>query len=78
MSDNVGFVYLLPTYQAVPACALAIFGECTKDGRCPCQDHRPPEGRRGIGLPQTAIDAFWEQQAMFHPPAATRWLEAWV
>ena len=67
MNEPVRHVTLLPTYQVIPACSHAVSGDCA-GGNCPCANYSPPEGLPGEGLPQAAIDAFWEALAARCPP----------
>ena len=66
MSKSIGHVTLLPTYQTVPACAHAVSGACSGND-CPCAGYSPPDGLPGEGLPQAAVDAYWETLAAMHP-----------
>jgi hypothetical protein len=73
MSKPIGHITLLPTYQTVPACAHAVSGACSGNN-CPCPagsgacaGYSPPDGLPGEGLPQAAVDAYWEDLAATHP-----------
>jgi hypothetical protein len=70
--NEIKCVTLLPTYQTVPACAHAVSGTCLGDpaGCAACTGYSPLEGLPGEGMPQAAIDAFWENLAAMHPADA--------
>lgn len=71
MSEPIGHVTLLPTYQTVPACAHAVSGACQATDCGMCAGYSPPDGLPGEGMPQAAIDAFWEALASVHPQEST-------